>query len=383
MRRLLVPAVLVGVASALVGCKGVQAGLGASSTASSSAHASSSHSSKTSDKTTSDKSKSVKSKSSSSSGSDSSTVQAAGPVSAGSGALRVLSEPQAGLSSIYKLITGAKSSVDLTMYELIDTTAESDLAADAKRGVDVRVILDSHLEKSRNTTTYDYLEANQVHVTWAPSGTTYHQKTLTVDNKTSVVMTLNMVSEDYPGTRDFAVFDTSKADISAIVATFNADFAHKSISPPDGADLVWSPTNSQAAILAVIAAAKHTLSVENEEMGDSVITSALEADARRGVNVKVTMTADSEWDSAFSALEKAGVDVRTYKDSDNVLYIHAKAVVADSGSSDEQLFVGSENFSKASLRENRELGIRTTNKPVISAIAAVLADDYAGAAAYS
>jgi cardiolipin synthase A/B len=382
MRRLLVPAVLVGVATALAGCKGVQVGLGASSTASPSSHSSSTHSSKsTSDKSKSDKSKS--SKSSSSSGSDSSTVQAAGPVSAGSGALRVLSEPQAGLSTIYKLITSAKSSVDLTMYELIDTTAESDLAADAKRGVDVRVILDSHLEKSRNTSTYDYLEAHKVHVTWAPSGTTYHQKTLTIDNKTSVIMTLNMVSADYSSTRDFAVFDTSKTDIAAIVATFNADFTHKKITPPDGADLVWSPTNSQAAILAVIDAAKHTLSVENEEMGDSVITSALEADARRGVDVKVTMTADSEWDSAFSALEKAGAHVRTYKDSDDVLYIHAKAVVADAGSSDQQLFVGSENFSTASLRENRELGLRTTNKAVISAISAVLADDYAGAKSQS
>jgi cardiolipin synthase len=316
------------------------------------------------------------------SGGSSSAVQAAGPVSGGSGALRVLAEPQAGVSELYRLINGAKSSVDLTMYELKDQTAESDLAADAKRGVDVRVILDSHLEKSSNTATYDYLSAHRVHVTWAPSGTTYHQKTLTVDGKTSVIMTLNMVSEDYAGTRDFAVIDTSKADITAIVATFNADFAHKKITPPDGADLVWSPTNSQAAILAVINSAKHTLAVENEEMGDTVITKALEADAKRGVDVKITMTANSEWNSAFRALVKAGAHVRTYKDSSSVLYIHAKAVVADAGLAGEQMFVGSENFSTASLRRNRELGIRTTNKPVISAVAAVLAADYAGGTSY-
>jgi phosphatidylserine/phosphatidylglycerophosphate/cardiolipin synthase-like enzyme len=316
------------------------------------------------------------------SGGSSPAVQAAGPVSGGSGALRVLAEPQAGVGELYQLINGARSSVDLTMYELKDQTAESDLAADAKRGVDVRVILDSHLEKSSNTATYNYLSAHRVHVTWAPSGTTYHQKTLTVDGKTSVIMTLNMVSEDYPGTRDFAVIDTSKADITAIVATFNADFAHKKITPPDGADLVWSPTNSQAAILAVINSAKHTLAVENEEMGDSVITKALEAAAKRGVDVKITMTADSEWDSAFRALGKAGAHVRTYKDSSKVLYIHAKAVVADAGLAGEQMFVGSENFSTASLRYNRELGIRTTNKPLISAVAAVLAADYSGATTY-
>jgi phosphatidylserine/phosphatidylglycerophosphate/cardiolipin synthase-like enzyme len=367
MRRLLVPAVLVGVAVALAGCKGVSVGLGP--TSSGSAH-SSSHSGKSGSSGT-------------ASGTDASTVQAAGPVSGGSGALRVLNEPQAGLSAIYALITGARSSIELTMYTLRDTTAENDLAAAAKRGVNVRVILDQHLEKKFNTTSYNFLRAHKVHVTWAPAGTTYHQKTLTADNKTSAIMTLNMNSNDYATTRDFAVIDTSKADVAGVVATFNADFAHKKITPPDGSGLVWSPTNSQAAILAVIAAAKHTLSVENEEMGDSVITSALEADARRGVDVKVTMTAESTWDSAWSALEKAGVHVRTYKNSTKVIYIHAKAVVADAGAADQQLFVGSENFSSASLRRNRELGIRTTNKSVISDIAAVLAGDYAGATPYS
>jgi cardiolipin synthase A/B len=312
-------------------------------------------------------------------GGGSSGVQAAGPVSAGSGTLRVLAEPQAGVGPFYQLINGARSSIDLTMYELIDQTAESDLAAAAKRGVNVRVILDQHLEQARNTATYSYLSAHRVHVTWAPSGTTYHQKTLTVDDKTSAIMTLNMVSADYAGTRDFAFIDTGRADVAAVVATFNADFAHTRITPSDGADLVWSPTNSQAAILAVINSARHTLAVENEEMADPVITKALEAAARRGVDVKITMTAQSEWDSAFSALVKAGSHVRTYKDSSSVLYIHAKAVVADAGLGGQQMFVGSENFSAASLRHNRELGIRTTSKSLVSAVAAVLAADYAGA----
>ena len=360
MRRLLVP-VVVGVAAVLAGCHGVKVDLAASPTASHSAHSSG---------------KSAKS------GSTSPAVQAAGPVSAGSGALRVLSEPQAGLSAVYALINGAKSSIELTMYTLRDTTTEDDLAAAAKRGVNVRVILDQHFEKKFNTTSYGYLSKHGVHVTWAPSGTTYHQKTLTVDNKTSAIMTANLNSDDYPTTRDFLVIDTGKADVAAVVATFNADFAHKKATPPDGADLVWSPTNSQAAILAVIGAARHTLAVENEEMGDTVITTALEADAKRGVDVTITMTAESDWDSAFSALVKAGAHVRTYKDSTKVLYIHAKAVVADAGSAGEQMFVGSENFSSASLRRNRELGLRTTNKPVISAVAAVLAADYAGGTPY-
>jgi cardiolipin synthase A/B len=375
MRRLLA-AVAAGLLLVIVltGCKGFSVGAAAGPTATAKA--------KTDSKSKSDSKPKPKPKAKSTKASH---PAAAHPAAAagGSGTLQVLVEPKAGVGAIYKLITGAKSSVELTMYELKDTTAENDLAADAKRGVDVRVILDQNLEKSRNTATYDFLAAHQVHVTWADSGTTYHQKTLTVDGKTSVIMTLNMVSEDYAGTRDFAVIDTNHADIAAIVATFNADFAHRSVTPPDGADLVWSPTNSQSSILAVINGAKHTLSVENEEMDDSTITDALVAAAKRGVDVEVTMTAESEWDSAFSQLVSAGVHVRTYADSDNVLYIHAKAVVADAGRSDQQIFVGSENFSKASLGYNRELGVRTTNKAVISVISGTLAADYAGATAYS
>jgi cardiolipin synthase A/B len=294
-------------------------------------------------------------------------------------ALKALAEPGAGLGPVYHVITSAHRSIELTMYELRDAKAEADLAAAARRGVDVRVILDQHLERSRNAAAFGYLKAHHVHVAWAPAGTTYHQKTLTADGSVSVVMSLNLVAADYGGTRDFAVIDKNHHDIAAIVATFQADFAHRSIDPPHGADLVWSPTNSLPSILAIIGGAHHTLSVENEEMADTPVIDALMAAARRGVDVKIVMTADSEWDHALSELTRAGAHVRLFPDSDSALYIHAKAIVADAGRSDQRVFVGSENFSEASLDYNRELGIMTTQKAVISVIATTLARDYADA----
>jgi cardiolipin synthase A/B len=311
------------------------------------------------------------------------TPAAARRSSSPAASLQLLTEPGSGIGPIYKLITGAKHSVDLTMYELIDSTAEADLAAAAARGVDVRVLLDRHLEKSRNTSTYNYLNTHRVHVRWAPAATTYHQKTLTVDNATSVIMTLNLVASDYSGTRDFAVIDTSHADVAAVVATFNADFAGRAITPPDGTDLVWSPTNAKREVLAVINGAKHTLAVEDEEMDDPAVTAALAAAAHRGVHVTITMTADSEWDQAFTQLAKAGARIRLYPDKASALYIHAKAIVADAGRSGQRVLVGSQNFSVASLGYNRELGLLTGNAHIVAAISATLASDYAKAAAYS
>jgi cardiolipin synthase len=313
----------------------------------------------------------------------SATAPAVHRSAAHAGSLRVLTEPQAGIGPVYRLISGARTSVDLSMYELADSAAETDLAADAARGVDVRVILDQDLEKSRNTAAYDYLSARRVHVRWGPAGTIYHQKTLTVDGATSVIMTGNLVADDYPGTRDFAIIDTRPADVAAIVTTFNADFAGQSVTPPDGTDLVWSPTNASALVLAVISAATHSLAVENEEMDDPAVTAALAAAARRGVDVRITMTADSEWDPEFSELAAAGAHIRLYPDDAAALYIHAKAIVADAGRPGQQVLVGSQNFSVASLGYNRELGIRTRSRAVVAAISSALAADYAGAVPYS
>jgi phosphatidylserine/phosphatidylglycerophosphate/cardiolipin synthase-like enzyme len=305
------------------------------------------------------------------------------PSAGGAASLRVLTEPQAGIGPIYQLITGAHSSVDLSMYELADPAAEADLAADAARGVNVRVILDQHLEKPANTGAYDYLAAHGIHVRWGPAGTTYHQKTLTVDDATSVIMTLNLVAEDHPGTRDFAVIDTNRADVAAIVATFDADFAGRAITPPDGTDLVWSPTNAEASVLSLINGATRTLAVEDEEMDDPAVTGALAAAAQRGVHVTITMTADPEWDQAFAELARAGAHIRLYPDNSGALYIHAKAIVADAGLPGQQALAGSQNFSVASLGYNRELGIITRDPAVVAAISQTLARDYAGASPYA
>src|SRR5580693_1035377 len=60
----------------------------------------------------------------------SSTGPAANPGVARAGSLLV--EPGAGFSPVYKLIDGARHSIDVTMYEFSDTTAEHDLAAAAE-----------------------------------------------------------------------------------------------------------------------------------------------------------------------------------------------------------------------------------------------------------
>jgi phosphatidylserine/phosphatidylglycerophosphate/cardiolipin synthase-like enzyme len=280
------------------------------------------------------------------------------------------------------VISSAKKTLDMTMYELVDTTATGLLTKAAKSGVTVRVILDQNLEKSSNTTAYDALSAGGVQVHWAnPTYSATHQKTITVDATTSAIMTLNLVTEDYSTTRDFAVITTDAADVAAIEAVFADDFANTAVTPPTGDDLVWSPTNSQTSMVGLIDGAKTSLLVENEEMSDSAIVSALGSAASRGVDVEVVMTASSSYDSEFATLKSDGVKIMTYA-ANASLYIHAKVILADYGTSNASVFIGSENFSSASLTENRELGLITSDAAILTSINTTLASDFKGGTAY-
>lgn len=287
----------------------------------------------------------------------------------------LVTEPNEGMGPIYSLMSSPRHTLDMTMYELSDPEAVDILEADAHRGVMVRVLLDSDYERSYNQPAFTSLSSNGVPVRWAPAETIFHQKTITVDDRTSAIMTLNLTDAYYPTSRDFAAITTDAQDVAAVEQVFNEDWSGSNppAAGPTGLDLVWSP-GAQGPIVALIDATRSSLLVENEEMDDSAVTSALEDAAQRGVKVEVVMTYSSSWAGGFSQLVDAGVKVSTYP-NDGSLYIHAKVVVADGAS----LFLGSQNFSESSLDYNRELGIITNDPALVGAVSQTVSADFAGA----
>ncbi|MGH9098191.1 MAG: phospholipase D-like domain-containing protein, partial [Acidimicrobiales bacterium] len=177
----------------------------------------------------------------------------------------------------------------------------------------------------------------------------------------------------YANTRDFAVTDPNPADVASMEATFTADFGGASTTPPAGPDLIWSP-GSSSALNSLIGSATSELLVYNEEMSDPTVVASLAAAARRGVAVKVVMTDQSSWSKEFSTLTAAGVEVRVFH-GETPIYIHAKTIVADR----KVAFIGSENFSRSSLDDNRELGLTVIDPAMVAAAEATFATDFAGA----
>jgi cardiolipin synthase A/B len=198
-----------------------------------------------------------------------------------------------------------------------------------------------------------------------------------IDQSVAVIMTANLTSEYYSTSRDFLVTDRNRGDIAAITRVFGADYAHRPVTPGDGRDLVWSPTDSQRQMLAVIDGARKTLRIYSEEMADTTVDAALMAAARRGVRVQVCgENAGGEYDSVFARLARAGVRI-SYFSSQTGFYIHGKVIEADFGTSRARAFIGSENFSATSLNRNRELGLLISARPILGSLAKTFAADFA------
>ncbi|MEE1788469.1 phospholipase D-like domain-containing protein [Streptomyces sp. SP17BM10] len=282
---------------------------------------------------------------------------------------------------VYDFIDSATRSVDVTMYELRDTAAVNALIGRQRAGVKVRVILDAR-HTSVNGAAYSALKAAGVGVTYSSSAYVYtHQKTVTVDGSKSLVLTGNLDSTYYSSSRDYGVFDSDADDVAAIEQVFAADYAKTSITPPDGDNLVWSPTDSQDRLLALINGAQTSLDVQELEFGDQALVDAVAAAASRGVTVRVVGMNPDSYGSYFDEVTTAGGSIVTYS-STTGLYIHAKAIVADHGTSTAKVFAGSENFSDNSLNNNRELGLITTDSGVLNTIESTFATDFANGQPY-
>ncbi|WP_420236100.1 phospholipase D-like domain-containing protein [Telmatobacter bradus] len=289
----------------------------------------------------------------------------------------LITEPDRSLTAIYNLLSSAKKSIDITMYELSDTTVTSLLSTAAANDVIVRIILDQNNEKANNTTAFNYLQAHGISVHWAnPAYACTHQKTITIDQSVSAIMTLNLTPEDYATTRDFAVITNNAADVAAIEATFNADFTHASITPSVGDNLVWSPTNSRTALTALINEATKSLLISQEEFSDVGIQNAIEAALKRGISVTLVQeNLGGKYSSVLNTLKSLGAQIAVFS-SKTGYYIHAKTVLADYGTAQAKLFVGSENFSTDSLNKNRELGIIFSDQTCMSGVHTAITADY-------
>jgi cardiolipin synthase len=152
-------------------------------------------------------------------------------------------------------------------------------------------------------------------------------------------------------------------------AIFNADWNLQPFTPHDP-NLLLSPVNSRAGLLALLRRGRHSVEVYAEEVQDPGIEAALVAAHRHGARVRLISNAgDASNMRGLTTLVNGGVLTHLLTSP----YIHAKAIIVDN----HWAFVGSENISRPSLDQNRELGVLISDPAVLTRLETTFEQDWA------
>ncbi len=297
-------------------------------------------------------------------------------------ALTLFIQPDDGRAPVLDAFNHARTRIDLMIYLLSDRDAIMALKNAVLRGVAVRVLLEQHPccsdDNAMQRALFGELQAARVQVQWAnPAFRLTHAKMAVVDGTTALVMSQNLTKSSFTFNREASIVDRDPVDVAALDALFAADWERSPYAPSD-LNLVIANSNARQTFLTLIGGATKSLSVESEEMQDPAIIDALIAARGHGVAVRYIgstatagPTAPKQDDNATGRkrLTGGGASVRLLA----APYVHTKTVVADG----IVAFVGSENFSAASLDTNREIGILTTDTAILSRLTGVFTKDWA------
>ena len=298
------------------------------------------------------------------------------PIPAQSSATSLVVLPDDGGQGILTALAGARQRAWIEMYLLTDGEALDALVAAHHAGADVRVLLEpAPYGGGDNQTAYLALQQAGVDVRWfgVPGGLV-HIKLLLIDDA-AWVLTPNLTSAGLTRNREYAVVDRVPADVARAAAVFTADAAGR--APERAADtrVLVSPLDARPRLAAAIDAARESLLLEIEELSDEDLVARLGAAHGRGVSMSVLVPASERsaaTNAAIAVLQSNGVPVRSLASPT----LHAKAMVID----DASAYLGSVNFTRASLDDNREMGLVLNDGSVTSRVTSAIAADWSDSA---
>jgi len=231
-------------------------------------------------------------------------------------------EPQAGYQPIYRFISTATKTLDMTMYSLSDPKVDAALIADAKRGVAVRVLFDSDPTggggKPGNQAAYNDLKAQMASASPGHGPECCAPEEHRVRPHGGGCHELQPLCARLPGDARFCR-DHHQPRRRVRCGGYVQRRFQQDRCPSDagcrapGSELIWSP-GAQSGLVSLIGSARPgtTLYSEDEQLASPVIEQALVAAARRGSRSILPMTYSSSYVAAFKTLVAGGVHVNLY-----------------------------------------------------------------------
>jgi phosphatidylserine/phosphatidylglycerophosphate/cardiolipin synthase-like enzyme len=261
------------------------------------------------------------------------------------------------------------------MYLLTSTTMVEALVAARRGGCDVRVLLEAapYGAETANQSAAARLAAAGVDVRLlGRPGGLVHEKAMIIDRRSVFVLSLNFTSAGLGSNREYAVVDSDPADVARAATVFEADLlgADPTPAPAAASHVLVSPVDARSRLAAAIADARASLRIEMEEFSDAPLAASVLAAWQRGVDVALVAPARGRsfgTNATLARLQTAGMDITFLE----MPVVHAKAMVVDRAT----VYIGSINFTRASLDDNRELGLLLPDQAAAERVAETIESD--------
>lgn len=274
--------------------------------------------------------------------------------------MKLIVQPDDGLSPVLAAIKSAKSSIDTTIFRFDRPEIEKALAAAVARGVKVRALV-AHTnrggEKRLRKLEQTLLAAG---VTTARTGddlVRYHGKMLIVDEKTLIVKLFNYTGLDLQS-RSFAVITRQRAFVSEAMRVFEADVTRQDYSSGKPG-LVVSPENARKQLADFLGKAKKEICIYDPKVSDRAMVRVLEDRVKHGVDIRILGSIGSR-SKVLKASKLKG------------LRLHARCIIRDGA----HAFLGSQSLRALELDSRREVGIIVRDARIVKRLRDVFEKDW-------
>ena len=248
---------------------------------------------------------------------------------------RLVIAPHLRRRTIVAAIQAARTRLVLSIFRCDDPRVAGALAAAARRGVHVRILMTAHARAAGRDldALHAWLGRHGVEVRRHGGGMKYHAKYLVADEQLAVVTTFNCTARCFTRTCDFTLVSRDAAVVSGLSELFAADWALRPacFTIAQQERLIVGPTH-----------------------GPRERFAALVREAARRVRLLDAKLSDPEIVALLDERQRSGIRVETARRRDvRPLRRHGKLLIVD----DTVAVLGSLALSARALDERRELAI--------------------------
>lgn len=275
--------------------------------------------------------------------------------------MKVIVQPDAGVTPVLSAIKQAKKSIDILIFRLNRGDVASALKAAVARGVSVRA-LTAHTsnggEKHLRRLELELLEAGVTVSRTADDLIRYHGKMLIVDGRVLQVYGFNFTTEDLTKSRSFGLVTRNARLVAEAVRLFSADFDRQPYLPRHER-LIVSPENARERLAAFIGGARRQLLIYDPRASDDQMLQLLTDRFNAGVDVRILGKVESKWELPWQKPQGRR--------------LHVRAIIRDG----RRAFIGSQSLRRLELDHRREVGLIVNDRRAVEQLQVVFERDWA------